>query len=247
MKSAGVDYGCLIHLCYPLARICKMRMNVSMYKIPGIIPVNEPEKTPESSVTQILGIMDKSGRCMGDDNIHAFPPPESQHQFSDFCPHLDFSILTGTSVVPPGAFQSQNAQASELHQFSVYISAPIRFFCRITDVMISPNIVQRCAGFDREKGQIFRRQISAGKNQVSPPEFLCIKIRIKAGDLFAHFAETFASFALKPTFRFLHSDNLNLLNPIFWVSKKCQKIQFNFQSVIKTSEMWVKKNVKNFF
>ena len=89
-----------------------MLVNMPMDEQRWIVFVDEPSETLEPGVAEIVAIMDITRRCMGDDDIHPFPPPHRRAQSPDDGPHLPFGILIRAAIVPDRTFQSENIQAA---------------------------------------------------------------------------------------------------------------------------------------
>lgn len=87
---------------------------MSMKKILGLVSVDKLMEYLKPHVTEVFSIVDMSGRSMGDDNVDSLVPPQHRADFSSHAFHLLFSILHGTTVVPPGAFEPNNPKALEM-------------------------------------------------------------------------------------------------------------------------------------
>lgn len=89
-------------------------MHMSMKKISGLVSVNKLPERLEPPVTEVLGIMDMSGRSMGDNNVDSPVPPQQWPNFPNRASHLLLSILHGTTIVPSGAFETHYPETLEM-------------------------------------------------------------------------------------------------------------------------------------
>ena len=101
-------------------------MNVSMDKIAWGVMVNKPLINLKPFVTLVFCIMNMPRRGMGNNNIDASLPPSPYSNASHYFPHLAFSVLMRTPVIPKRPLQSQDVDSLEIDQFGVQINTSIR-------------------------------------------------------------------------------------------------------------------------
>ena len=73
---------------------------MTMDKVAGLVFIDEFPKNPETPMAGILGVMDKSWRGMGDNQIDTSATPEGKTHFSDKSGHLFFRILINVAIIP---------------------------------------------------------------------------------------------------------------------------------------------------
>jgi hypothetical protein len=123
--TVAVDHLCPAHDGHSLRGLRERAVNVTMDKIFRGILVNEPSKTAESSVTEILGILNKPRRRVSHHKIHSSSPPEGRPERGDDPLHLMLLELVGSAVVPAGPFESKDVRAFERHEPLVQIGASL--------------------------------------------------------------------------------------------------------------------------
>jgi hypothetical protein len=73
---------------------------MTMNKVAGLVFIDEFQKNPETAMAGILGVMDKSWRGMGDNQIDSPASPEGKTHFPDKSGHLFFGILINVAIIP---------------------------------------------------------------------------------------------------------------------------------------------------
>ena len=73
---------------------------MTMNKVAGLVFIDEFLEDPETTMAGILGVMDKSWRGMGDNQIDTSATPEGKPHFADKSGHLLFGILINVAIIP---------------------------------------------------------------------------------------------------------------------------------------------------
>ncbi len=119
-----------------------MLMHVSVNKKPGRIAFDEPAKTFKPSMASILLVVDEARRRVGDDDIHAAPPPYMGREAQDRYPHLTVGVLIGAAVIPARAFETQNIAPLNGCDAGVDVHASLGWFGFMANIMVAAHIQQ---------------------------------------------------------------------------------------------------------
>ena len=141
-------------------------VDMSVDHIVGVIFLHQVHKGLKSSVGDVLLIADTSCGRMGHQDIKAARSPKLQGKPLCTAAHLRFRVLIGSRAVPHGAAKSHDPHALAAIDliFDAEASLGRGFF--VAFIVISADIEHRCTGKTGEKGQVFRRQISAGDQDI---------------------------------------------------------------------------------
>jgi hypothetical protein len=140
---------------------------MSMNKVGWAVFLNKLQKHPEAPMAGIFRVFDKSWRGMADNQIDAAAAPEGETHFPDKPGHLLFGILINIAVIPSRTGKTDYPDTTDFHNLPVNMKASLwrRFF--ISEIVIAENIQQRRIIAMFQGGEIFGRQIAAGKDQVN--------------------------------------------------------------------------------
>lgn len=144
----------------------KFPVDMSMNKICGPVFSDQGVEAVESSVAQILFVMDMTGRGMGDDHVNRFFSPQRQPHGKNMFFHHGFGILIGPAVVPHGAFQAQKIESVDRDDAPVNVFASHRIDRGVANIMVAFDVKQRPVQPVPKKRQILRLYIPAGEDQV---------------------------------------------------------------------------------
>ncbi len=139
---------------------------MAMDKKSGLMPVYQGMKAIESFVAAVLSIVNMPGRRMCNCHINSAFPPQSHPQSPNYLFHLPFCMLIGSAVIPSGAFETNDFEVVKSNHLGMDIYAAVRRLLIVTDIMVALYKKERCLQPGCQKGQVFRRQVAAGKDEI---------------------------------------------------------------------------------
>jgi hypothetical protein len=154
-------------------------MDVPVNKIIRMILVDQPAKAFKSPVTQIFCIVDKARRRMRHDDVNSLMPPDRRPQPADDGPHLGFGVLKTASVVPAGAFKTQKTKTLYFFEPAVQIKSALGQFAVVSNIMVAAHKVQRSIKGVEQQGKVFRRQITAGNDDIDVCKGLLARVPVQ--------------------------------------------------------------------
>ena len=139
-----------------------------MKKVFWMIFIHQFQKSLKSPVWEIFHIIQLIGRRMGYKYIKSLMPPQFPPQFPDTCPHSPFCILVWCPwYIFHGTSQPQNTHTLVYINIIFNTDTAFRRFLLIFSVMIALYIQKRGMAQCSKKCKIFRRQITAGNDQIN--------------------------------------------------------------------------------
>lgn len=139
---------------------------MAMQKVTRLVFVNEPAKAAKAAMATVFGVMNKSRRGVGYDQIDTSPAPKGKTHFFYEPGHLVFGILVDIAIIPPRAGETENLNFADMDNPPVDMHAPDWRRSPVADVMIAENVEQRHIVAVAQSRQIFRRQVTAGEDQL---------------------------------------------------------------------------------
>ena len=160
----------------PFSRVPKPAMDMAVNEIAGVVAFEQAAVGFEAAMAEVVGVVNAARWGVGEHDIDTAPPPQGRFQFPQQLLHLPFGILHRTPIVPHGTLEPQKVQPLEADQAPVQIDAAPRRLALVADVVVAADEKQRRSQLRLEKREIFRRQITAGKNQIEPREAPAIEV-----------------------------------------------------------------------
>lgn len=151
---------------YSVALVLEQGVNVTVDKIPGLIFFNEPVKNPEATVTWVFGIVDKSRRGMGYNQINSAASPETKAHLAYKPGHLFLCILIDVAIIPSRSAKAYDAYIPEPDESSVDGHTPLWRRLSVAQVVVAEDIIERAVKTMPERCQIFRGKVTTGNNEI---------------------------------------------------------------------------------
>jgi hypothetical protein len=150
----------------PFGIMSETAVDVPVNEVLRAPSTNQPAKDDKALMAGILGIMHKTRRGVGHDDVNAAPPQERGQHPKYQESHLPFGVLVRPAVIPVRAPKSQNVNAPETHQPAVNLGASKERLSVIADIVVAADVIEGHVKKVSQKRQILRRQIAARQDEI---------------------------------------------------------------------------------